>query len=270
MKIEPLLYVPALTGPLSGLEGRLRIAVTLRGAGLQVHPWIGEPYGFNFGDHVGDNPVEVALRRQALEMWVGAPIVWLNQVHGCAVVDPSQMNPGCGAPQADASITCSSQHALAIMTADCLPVVFVAIDGSGCVRGVGAAHAGWRGLRAGVLRATARALAHRCGVPTRQIHAWLGPAIGPQSFEVGEEVRQAFIDVDPDASACFADLHHGTGKSFADIYALATRDLMQAGVTDVQGGGADTFTDLRWFSHRRGQQQGVQAGRMATVIRLLP
>ena len=159
--------------------------------------------------------------------------------------------------------------ACAIMTADCLPVLFAAFDVSGKAVGVAAAHAGWRGLHAGVLQASANALAKACAVPTSQVKAWMGPAIGPESFEVGQEVFDAFVQQNALNAACFTS-GQTCGKYLADIYALARIALSGLGVVNVEGGGLDTLTDLRWFSHRRGQQQGVPSGRFATLIRLLP
>lgn len=227
-------------------------------------------FGFNLGMHVGDALADVQSRREALQTCVGTPIVWLNQVHGCDVFFiNSAVNPDLDPPHADASLSARSDMALAIMTADCLPVLFAAFDDSGKAVGVAAAHAGWRGLHAGVLQACANALAQTCVVPTGQIKAWMGPAIGPESFEVGQEVFDAFVQQNPLNQACFVQ-GCAPGKYLANIYALSRIALTSAGVANVAGGGLDTLTDSRWFSHRRGQQQGVPAGRFATLIRLLP
>ncbi|WP_370260679.1 peptidoglycan editing factor PgeF [Limnobacter sp.] len=272
MKIDDLLYLPRFTGSLAAINSQVRMAVTQTGLGGPLHPLVNPAVGFNLGAHVGDDVGDVQARREALAQWVGAPIVWLQQVHGCEVVDAGQMadtqiqnNP---APQADASLVFGSSRALAIMTADCLPVLFVALS-EGRVLGVAAAHAGWRGLHAGVLRVCAGQLAQRCGIRTAHIVAWLGPAIGPASFEVGSEVREAFLQRLPNSCGCFVQ---GTtaGKYWADLYGLARLDLADAGVSQVQGGGEDTLTDGRWFSHRRSQQKNLPAGRMATIVRLLP
>ncbi len=231
-------------------------------------------FGFNLGTHVGDVLADVQGRRNALQTHVGAPIAWLNQVHGCEVFSITNLvnpiaNPDPNPPNADACLSTRSDVALAIMTADCLPVLFAAIDVSGKVVGVAAAHAGWRGLHAGVLQACANALVQACAVPAVQIKAWIGPAIGPESFEVGQEVLDAFVQQNALNAACFK-LGLSCGKYLADIYALARIALNGAGVANVEGGGLDTLTDSRWFSHRRGQRQGVPSGRFATLIRLLP
>lgn len=244
----------------------VKVAVTQTGFQGSEHACT--PYGFNLGTHVGDCLAEVAARREVVQIHMGAPIVWLNQVHGCDV-HVANSQPGEAAPDADASVCTHSQACLAIMTADCLPVVFAAFNDTGIAVGVAAAHAGWRGLVSGVLQATARSLATRCGVPVQQIKAWMGPAIGPKSFEVGVEVRDAFVQQLALNLSCFAPGAQ-SGKHLADIYGLARNVLVKQGIRSVEGGGQDTFTDWRWFSHRRGQQLAVPSGRFATLIRLLP
>jgi YfiH family protein len=226
------------------------------------------PYGFNLGTHVGDRLESVENRRAALQAHMGAPIVWLNQVHGCAVHFARPLADAC-VPNADASVCIDPQACLAIMTADCLPVLFAAFDQEGQAVGVAAAHAGWRGLLDGVLQATAKALADQCAVPARQIRAWMGPAIGPLSFEVGADVRDAFTLRNPNNQQCFKP-GAGAGKYLADIYMLAAQALAEQNIRNLEGGGLDTFTDSSWFSHRRGQQLGIPSGRFATLIRLLP
>ncbi|MCR2747548.1 peptidoglycan editing factor PgeF [Limnobacter parvus] len=244
------------------------VKVLVTEAGFQQGNFQQTAYGFNLGVHVGDEPSEVEARRAAVQAEMGAPIVWLNQVHGCDVFKANDL-PDSTPPQADASITTFDHTTLAIMTADCLPVVFAAINASGKVLGVGAAHAGWRGLHAGVLQATANALADSCAVPAGQVKAWMGPAIGPESFEVGQDVLDAFVQQNPSNAACFkAD--QTKDKYLANIYALARIALNNVGIVNVEGGDLDTLTDSRWFSHRRGQHQGVPSGRFATLIRLLP
>lgn len=244
----------------------VRVLVTETGF---THAVFGEnPYGFNLGVHVGDELVSVENRRSALEGELGAPIVWLNQVHGCDV-HIANAEPDSITPDADASVATGSDMALAIMTADCLPVVFAAFDEQGMALGVAAAHAGWRGLHSGVLQATASALAGTCHVSTSQLKAWMGPAIGPHSFEVGQDVYDSFAGQGPLNRGCFQP-GAVEGKYLADIYGLARLALTSVGLQTVEGGGLDTLTDSRWFSHRRGQQSGLPAGRFATLIRLLP
>lgn len=228
---------------------------------------VDQRYGFNLGVHVGDDLTDVQQRRQALQRHVGGRIVWLNQVHGCEVVQAEAVE---GTPSADASFTTDSNTTLAIMTADCLPVVFVAFhEQTGQALAIGAAHAGWKGLWAGVLQACLGQLRGVVGAQAR-IECFLGPAIGPQSFEVGPEVREAFVAQHAALQTCFTPNPAQAGKWFADLYALARAVLLGAGVQAVHGGGFDTLTDPRWFSHRRGlQQQGQESGRFATLVRLL-
>lgn len=227
-----------------------------------------DPFGFNLGTHVGDEPASVQNRRVALEAEMGAPILWLNQVHGCNVHMVNDL-PASIPPSADASVAKTSDVALAIMTADCLPVVFAAFSDCGEAVGVAAAHAGWRGLHSGVLQATALTLSEVCQVSIAHVKAWMGPAIGPGSFEVGQEVFDAFNQQSPLSGTNF---HPGAmaGKYLGDIYGLARLALNGVGLQTIEGGGFDTLTDSRWFSHRRGQQQRLPAGRFATLIQLLP
>lgn len=213
----------------------------------------------NLGDHVGDEPAAVASNRQQLvEACPGlAAISWLEQVHGVAVV-AAESGP---AQRADAQFTQVASLGCAVMTADCLPVLFC--DRAGTQ--VAAAHAGWRGLCAGVLEATVATFAEPA-----QLLAWLGPAIGPANFEVGAEVRAQFIEVaspaQRDATAgCFA-VTADTGHFLADIYELARLRLRAAGVTAIYGGGLCTVADpQRFYSYRR---DGV-TGRMASLIYLM-
>jgi polyphenol oxidase len=253
------------------------VKVLVTETGFRDFEPVSDPYGFNLGAHVGDNLGNVQSRRKAIQEEIGAPVVWLNQVHGCQVFDVKSAGDAnvvnSVPPAADASISISTEFALAIMTADCLPVVFVALDDLGKALGVAAAHAGWRGLHAGVLQASAKALSNACKVPFSQIKAWMGPAIGLESFEVGAEVMDAFVQQNPMAAEYFKPagmLKNQPDKYLADIYSLARLALSELGWGNVEGGGLDTVTDWRWFSHRRGQQQGVPSGRFATLIRLLP
>lgn len=223
--------------------------VTTRCGGVSAAPYA----SFNLGDHVGDDPVAVAANRAALRACLPADPVWLKQVHGHGIVSADR---GAGAPEADGSVSRQRGRVCAVMTADCLPVLFC--DRAGTV--VAAAHAGWRGLADGVLEAAVASMAADPG----GILAWLGPAIGPQAFEVGEDVRQIFLKQDPAAEQAFAllPLHDG-GKWLADIYLLARQRLERIGVTQVFGGNFCTYTDSeRFYSYRR---DGV-TGRMASLI----
>ncbi len=219
---------------------------TLRAGGVSV----GVYQGLNLGGHVGDSLVDVAQNRALLREDLPSEPHWLQQVHGTAVAYADNVHE---LVEADAAIATKPNAVCAVMTADCLPVLFCAQDGSV----VGAAHAGWRGLLAGVLEETVAAMAH----PSAEIMAWLGPAIGPQAFEVGGEVRAAFVADMPAAASAFRGA--GSNKWLADIYALARLRLRQMGVTQIYGGNFCTYSDAeRFYSYRR---DGV-TGRMASLI----
>ena len=224
----------------------VRALQTTRSGGFSVAPY----HTCNLGDHVGDAPLVVAKNRMLLQPLLPSEPVWLKQVHSTAVA-----NAGLSAclPQADACITTHPGAVCVVMTADCLPVLLCNEQGSV----VGAAHAGWRGLCDGVIEQTVRAMS----VPPRSLMAWLGPAIGPQAFEVGEEVRTAFVAQQPEAAAAFTP--GDSGKWFADIYQLARQRLHALGITRIYGGDLCTYTDPeRFFSYRR---DGA-TGRMGSFI----
>ena len=224
---------------------RVRACVTTRGGGVSQ----GAFEGLNLGDHVGDDPAAVAQNRARLSAALGCQPAWLSQVHGIAVAeaDPAVV------PEADASWTAAPGIACAVMTADCLPVLFCDRAGTR----VAAAHAGWRGLAQGVLEATLERLA----VPADQVLVWLGPAIGPAVFEVGPEVREAFVRQHAEAAGAFRPSAR-PGHLLADIYALARIRLAARGVTAVHGGGGCTVTDPRFYSYRR----AARTGRFASLI----
>lgn len=217
------------------------------------------PYnGLNLGDHVGDLPSDVAANRNQLVQATGLKLApqWLQQVHGTEVVEAlsdSQVR------QADACFSATPGQACIVMTADCLPVLFTNRAGSR----VAAAHAGWRGLAAGVLENTLK-----CFSPNDEILAWLGPAIGPLAFEVGAEVRQAFIAQNEATETAFkTSPTHPADRYLADIYQLARIRLEAAGVTEVSGGEHCTFSDTEnFFSYRR----DGETGRMASLIWIEP
>lgn len=239
--------------PLQGLitpdwpaPARVRAAATTRVGGVSSRPYA----SLNLGAHVGDDPAAVAENRRRLgqALGLGQAPAWLDQVHGCDVADADV--PATAVPVADAAVARARGHACVVMTADCLPVLFC--DRAGSV--VAAAHAGWRGLAAGVLEATVTAM----DVAPAAILAWLGPAIGPGAFEVGPEVRAAFVARDPAHAAAFAA---GSGdRHYADLYTLARQVLAGCGVGAVYGGGFCTFGEReRFFSYRRDGRTGRQA-----------
>ena len=224
----------------------IRALTTLRTGGVSVPPFA----SLNPATHVGDNPENVERNRKILrtELELHHDPIWLNQVHGTAVVQADQVN---GLPTADASWTTQANVVCTVMTADCLPVLYCSTDGAV----VAAAHAGWRGLLAGILTSTYLAM------QKSEVLVWLGPAIGPQVFEVGPEVREAFIAKNPEFGTAFVvqDAQH----YLADIYQLARIELAALGIKNIYGGDFCTYTDAqRFFSYRRDQQ----TGRMATLI----
>lgn len=207
----------------------------------------------NLGDHVGDDPAAVAENRHRLVAALALPQEprWLNQVHGTEVLDLRGITESV---YADAVIAESPGQVCAVLTADCLPVLFCDTAGAR----IAAAHAGWRGLANGVLEATL----DRLCVPADQVLVWLGPAIGPAHFEVGEEVRTAFLAHHADAVIAF----HASrpGHWFADLYSLARLRLQARGITRIFGGGRCTFEEMsQFYSYRR---DGGATGRMASLI----
>lgn len=239
---------PGLLRPEWALPSGVGVLVTSRAGGSSAPPYA----SFNLGSHVGDEASAVQANRERLRAVIGVEPLWLDQVHGCVVADADR---AAGVPTADAAVARSPRRACAVLTADCLPVLFCSDD----ARVVAAAHAGWRGLAAGVLERTVAAM----GVAPHHVRAWLGPAIGPRVFEVGDEVRAAFVDADPGAAAAFVP-GVAAGKWLADLFALARRRLAAAGVERVAGGGVCTMSDPRHFySYRR---EGRRSGRFASLI----
>jgi YfiH family protein len=222
---------------------------TTRVGGLSQPPYA----NLNLGTHVGDDPLTVAINRQLLSPFLPSEPVWVNQVHGPRVIDAAQTN--C-LEDADAAFTSHTEVVCVTMTADCLPVLLC--DEAGTV--VAAVHAGWRGLCDGVIEAAVNKMA----TDNSKILAWLGPAIGPQAFEVGDDVRQQFLQKDANAINAFTPLDN---KWLCDIYTLAKQRLLRLGITQIYGGGVDedfcTYTDeARFFSFRRDNV----TGRMVSLI----
>ncbi|QLF93000.1 peptidoglycan editing factor PgeF [Pseudomonas sp. ABC1] len=223
----------------------VRACVTTREGGISAAPFD----GLNLGDHVGDDAGAVAWNRRHLEQTLGCRPAWLSQVHSTLVVeaDPFQVRV------ADASFTTEAGLAAVVLTADCLPVLFCDRAGTR----VAAAHAGWRGLAGGVLEETVAAMACAPG----ELLAWLGPAIGPGAFEVGEEVREAFVSQHALALDAFSPSVN-TGRHMADLYRLARIRLAACGVQAVSGGGFCTYSDPRFYSYRR----QASTGRFASLV----
>ncbi len=226
----------------------VRAASSLRTGGVSRAPFS----SLNLGAHVGDDAGKVAENRAKLSTMLAleAGPLWLDQVHGTNVIEAQHYQAGV---QADACVASASGQICIVMTADCLPVLFCSRDGST----VAAAHAGWRGLAAGILEAAVE----RMHVNAGDLLAWLGPAIGPAAFEVGDEVREAFCARQSGDSVAF--VRNERGRWQADLYQLARSRLNKMGVTAVYGGDCCTFAEpARFFSHRR----DGRTGRMATMI----
>ncbi len=229
---------------------RVKAFITTRRGGVS-HPPFG---GLNLGDHVGDVPGSVAANRALLSLYLPAEPLWLRQVHGTDVVVADAVASGV---EADAAHTATQGIVCAILTADCLPVLICDRNGSQ----VAAVHAGWRGLSQSVIERTIEAMR----VPTEELLLFLGPAIGPTRYEVGDDVRDAFIHDDENAVTAF--LPRANGKWLANLYELAQLRLRRLGVEAIYGGDCCTFDDAeRFFSYRR----DGQTGRMAALIWLDP
>jgi YfiH family protein len=226
----------------------IRAVITTRSGGVSQPPYD----RLNLAEHVGDDPKAVAANRSLLrrELGLAREPLWLEQVHGCGVADGDVIAAGC---RADAATATRPGRVCAVLTADCLPLLLCNRDGSR----VAAVHAGWRGLAGGVIEA---ALA-RFEEPAEALLVWLGPAIGPQAFEVGPEVREAFLAREPADAGAFVP--NRPGHWLADLYALARNRLQRAGVGFVGGGDSCTVSEPeRFFSYRR---DGA-TGRMASLI----
>lgn len=222
---------------------------TTRNGGLSLDAFA----SLNMGMHVGDDPIVVAKNRQLLSAYLPSEPVWVNQVHGINVIDAAASS--C-LQNADASYTNKPNVVCVTMTADCLPVLLC--DQKGKV--VAAVHAGWRGLCDGVIEAAVA----KMQVPVNEILAWLGPAIGPNAFEVGDEVRSQFMARDTQAELAFVAC---SDKWLCNLYLIAQQRLQRMGVTQIYGAGIDedfcTYSDeARFFSYRRDNV----TGRMASLI----
>jgi YfiH family protein len=229
---------------------RVHACATTRIGGVSEPPWD----ALNLGAHVGDDPAKVRENRRRLVEKLDLPSEprWLDQVHGTRV-----QLPGDSDACADAAYTEKTDDVCVVMTADCLPVLLTTARGDA----VAAAHAGWRGLLDGVLEQTVQQFA----APAEEILAWLGPAIGPTAFEVGDEVRDAFVSVDAGTAAAF--VANRSGHWLAGLYGLARRRLRAAGVERIYGGHWCTHRDgRRFFSYRR----NGRTGRMASLIWIHP
>lgn len=254
---------------------RVRALVTTRNGGVSEPPYgrwqngAAHPGGLNVGFRSGDDPQVTAANRAGLLKLVGIDeAAWLEQIHGTELVRADDVlarhRESGESTRADASVTDRPGTVCAVMIADCMPVLLCDAEG----RAVGAAHAGWRGLAGGIVEKTARRVAALAGVEPASLHAYLGPAIGPDAFEVGADVRDAFMNsVDGeqrDATAhAFVPRAHHAGKYFASLPALARLRLQSVGITQIAGGDLCTVTQReRFYSYRRDRE----TGRMAALI----
>jgi len=221
---------------------------------------------FNLGLNAGDDPADVMQNRVFLRALLPSEPMWLKQIHGVTVSTPaSRQVIGVGPFEADASVTNIPDEVLAVLTADCMPVLFASKNGEV----IGAAHAGWRGLSGGVLENTIQAMCDlSSSLSPQDISAWMGPAIGPTVFEVGEDVLEAFSSQSQSIlSQAFSPILGQPGKYLADLYTLARDRLNSLGIKQIGGGGFCTFTDEeRFFSYRRDKS----TGRFASFIWILP
>jgi polyphenol oxidase len=238
----------------SAAPGNIGAFSTLRQGGISRAPYDdgtgAGAGGLNLGTHVGDNWEHVQQNRALLRALLPAEPAWLTQVHGTVVLDAANVND---APEADASISAQRGVVCVVLTADCLPVLFC--DTAGHV--VAAAHAGWRGLVSGILEHT---VARMRDAGAGEIIAWLGPAIGPDRFEVGEDVRAAFTVRGAGTPNIFKAVPDKPGKYLADIYQLARKVLGEVGVTRIYGGELCTMCDERsFYSYRRDRLTGRTA-----------
>ncbi len=246
-KVALNLESPFLTADWSAPK-HIKTLITTRRGGVSEPPY----QSMNLGLHVGDKIEHVQQNRAIVAQQTGLPVCYLNQVHGKVVVNAQEalsLNV-----DADASVDCSGKVACGVMTADCLPVLFTDMDGTV----VGAAHAGWRGLAGGVLEATVEKMA----VQLKNVFAFLGPAIGADAFEVGQDVKDAFFQQTAEAAQFFIPINEK--QYLADIYALARLRLNQIGVERISGGEYCTVLQRElFFSYRR---DGGQTGRMLSAI----
>lgn len=235
--------------PLWPAPSRVRALATTRAGGESSGPYL----SLNLAQHVGDDPERVRANRRRLRMMLDLPAepLWLEQVHGCAVVSVDDALAPC---EADASVASGPGRVCAVLTADCLPLLLCNRQGTR----VAAVHAGWRGLAGGVLEAALDTI----GGSGEDLLCWLGPAIGPSAYEVGAEVRESFVGYDPNAAEAFCPLGDGR-RWYADLYRLARQRLVRHGVEAVYGGDWCTYGEPeRFFSFRR---DGT-TGRMASLI----
>ena len=244
--------------PSWAVPSQIKSFCTTRQGGVSKSPF----NSLNLGLNAGDDSADVLRNRSVLSSRLPAEPLWLKQIHGIAVSTPASRNATAGEPfEADAAVTNIPNQVLAILTADCMPVLFASKSGGV----IGAAHAGWRGLSGGVLENTLQEmLAISPGLSPKDIAVWMGPAIGPTVFEVGEDVLLAFAAQDPAIlSKAFRPITGSSGKYLANLYLLAGDRLRSLGIEQIDGGDFCTFNDSEnFFSYRRDKK----TGRFASLI----
>lgn len=240
--------------PVWPAPNQIKACCSTRSGGVSKAPFD----SLNLGRYVNDEFEAVSENRARVQTLLPAEPVWLKQVHGTRVWDADQALPA-GVIEADAAVTTKTNTVLTVMAADCLPVLISSPDGAV----IGAAHAGWRGLLGGVLENTVDAMQAKANESdASQYLAWLGPAIGPEAFEVGEEVRSAFMEYEqthslPSSAAAFVAVDGRPGKYWANLYQLARQRLRNRGLGQISGGEFCTVRDqTHFFSHRRDGQSG--------------
>lgn len=247
------LIEPSWAGP-----KQVKAFCTTRHGGVSKSPF----NTLNLGLNAGDDSVDVLQNRSIVKAHLPTEPLWLKQIHGVTVSTPTTRKTSTGKPfEADAAVTNIPNEVLAILTADCMPALFASKSGGV----IGAAHAGWRGLSGGILEATLQAmLAISPDLSPKDIVVWMGPAIGPTAFEVGEDVLQAFAPQGQDIlSKAFTPIAGSPGKYLANLYLLARERLRPLGIEQIDGGDFCTFNDLeRFFSYRRDKE----TGRFASLI----
>lgn len=252
--IIPSFIKPFFIKPEWNLPDNVQAMVTTRIGGYSQTPW----QGFNLALHVNDKPELVAKNRALLRKNLPAEPYWLEQTHSCRVIEHPQTIEKSLPPNADGSFSCQKNQVCVVMTADCLPLLISNKQGTA----VAALHAGWRGLADGIIEEGIALLLNASQCLPADLTVWLGPAIGPKAFEVGEDVRQIFLTIQPCEEA-FLPIPGKPGKWLANIYLLAKQRLAALGINDINGGEYCTFTNQeQFYSYRR---DGV-TGRMASLI----
>jgi polyphenol oxidase len=237
------------------LADSIKSLLTTRKNGFSQPPWD----SFNLATHVNDKTQDVKKNREILKKVLPAEPFWLDQVHSHRIVSADNHITAGSIPKADGSYSLKANQVCAVLTADCLPLLFASTDASA----VAAIHAGWRGLASGIIDNAVNLLCRKTKLSADQLLVWLGPAISKQYFEVGFEVKEQFICINPQYAVAFTSSKQNTNQYMADIYLLARINLQQLGVTKIYGGDFCSYADKEnFYSYRR---DGI-SGRMVSLI----